>query len=120
VTDYYDRDGSPMTLEEWAQSFGSRMEKKRVAEDTVRGYWISTVWLGLNHQWNPEGPPLIFETMVFPCQRDGSEPDMGDEKGCWRWSTEAQAQKGHDAIVMAARHGIPFDEIELVPEWEES
>lgn len=28
-------------------------------------YWVSTVFLGLNHNWDKEGPPHLFETMVF-------------------------------------------------------
>ncbi|WP_166903861.1 hypothetical protein [Mycobacterium sp. DL440] len=26
---------------------------------------VSTVWLGLNHSFTDDGPPIIFETMVF-------------------------------------------------------
>ena len=37
----------------------------RVARDTVGGMDISTVFLGLNHQYIPGGRPLVFETMVF-------------------------------------------------------
>ena len=73
MIDYYDRDGTPLTMELWAGMLG-RLEKKRVAETTLPdGKWISTVWLGLNHQYG-DGPPLIFETMAFP-SKDG--PQIG-------------------------------------------
>ena len=68
MSDYYDRQGNPMTLLEWAQrrfEDKDRTATKRVAETTLpNGRWVSTVWLGLNHNYG-DGPPLIFETMVF-------------------------------------------------------
>lgn len=48
---------------------------------------VSTVFLrGINHQFNPQGPPLLFETMVF-----GGSLDR--EQG--RYSTWAEAEAGH-------------------------
>lgn len=82
-----------MTREEWATSYETRQDQKRVAETTLpNGRWVSTVWLGLNHQYG-DGPPLIFETMVFPNQKDMGELD------CDRYSTEAEALAGHAAMV---------------------
>ena len=58
---YYDRQGNPLTLEEWAATFEARQDQKRVAETTLpNGRWVSTVWLGLDHAFSA-GPPLIFE-----------------------------------------------------------
>jgi hypothetical protein len=90
---YYDRDGAPMTLLEWAD----RLEDvvyKRVAETTLPdGKWVSTAWLGLDHQ-HGDGPPLIFETMIFSSDKSGSE-----EVDCVRYSTLAEAEAGHAALV---------------------
>jgi len=66
---YYDRAGRRVTLMEWASMVERLAEDyKRVAltEIEIRGepVRISTVWIGLNHQFG-SGPPLIFETMVF-------------------------------------------------------
>lgn len=99
MSGYFDRDGTPMTLEQWASV---DRKKLRIAEDTVDGYWVSTVWLGLNHAFG-EGPPLIFETMVFP-QKDGEVTDWG-ERYADRYSTEEQALAGHSRIVEALRAG---------------
>jgi hypothetical protein len=49
---YYDRQGQPLTLEEWASQVGD-LSLKRVAQDDVmtpegRCLWVSTVWLGLD------------------------------------------------------------------------
>lgn len=97
TSDYYDRQGNPIPLMEWAKRFeGSiedRMAMRCVAETTLpNGRWISTVWLGLDHSFG-SGPPLIFETMVFPRRGDYSELD------CDRYSTEAQALEGHTRMI---------------------
>ena len=31
---------------------------------------ISTVFLGIDHNFGAEGPPLLFETMIFGGERD--------------------------------------------------
>ena len=90
---YYDRQGHPMTLLQWAQSIETRIQEKRVAATTLpNGRWVSTVWLGLDHSFGA-GPPLIFETMVFTSEADLSELD------CDRYSTEAEALAGHQRLV---------------------
>jgi hypothetical protein len=92
MSNYYDRQGNRMTLRQWARSFEKRPDR-RVAETTLPdGTWISTVWLGLDHSFG-SGPPLIFETMVFP-----SQDDMRDQD-CDRYSTEAEALDGHARMV---------------------
>lgn len=94
MSDYYDWTGHPITPKKWAEMF----EKERhVGKDEIAGYLVSTVWLGLDHQWE-EGPPLIFETMVF----DGG--DMGKDVYTMRYATEDDAKQGHKlAMQMAAR-----------------
>ena len=92
MSDYYDRAGKPISQDEWF----ARFNDKRIAKTTiVDGVDVSTVWLGLDHSWG-DGPPLIFETMVF-----GGEHDQD----CWRYSTEEQAKAGHERVVSALREG---------------
>lgn len=69
----------------WARMFenGSRVVRK----STVCGIDVSTVFLGLNHQYG-DGPPLLFETMIF-----GGEHDQYQE----RYSTWGEAEAGHEA-----------------------
>ena len=87
-TEYYDRQGGAISMEEWARRLGDR-EYKCVAVSEVpgTGITISTVWLGLDHNWG-DGPPLIFETMVFGGPND---------QDCYRYSTEEEALAGHEA-----------------------
>ena len=89
----YDRQGKPIsdTLE-WARLFEDKVYQ-HVAETTLpNGKWVSTVWLGLNHRY-ADGPPLIFETMVFAVE------GQWDERDCKRYSTEQEALTGHEAMV---------------------
>ena len=89
---YYDKEGKPLTLEQWSQLF--EFTKYRViASDNVNNLWVSTVWLGLDHRHFGDGPPLIFETMIF------NTDDFNDVVEMDRYSTLEEAVKGHAAMV---------------------
>jgi len=77
----------PVSLEEWGNWFGKADRKIKV---TKVGYiTVSTVFLGLDHNFSRKGPPLIFETMTF-----------GDyEERCHRYATWDEAVQGHKEIV---------------------
>jgi hypothetical protein len=73
--------------------------KRRVAGTTTRFHWVSTMFLGLDHQWD-KGPPLLFETMVFERTDETNENEidwLGGE--CHRYSTWDDAVAGHAAVV---------------------
>ena len=53
------------------------------------GVRVSTVFLGIDHQWG-DGPPILWETMVF-----GGELDQEQE----RYHTREEAQDGHQAMI---------------------
>jgi hypothetical protein len=89
---YFDRNGKPITLWEWAALMESGADR-HVADDMVGQVRVSTVWLGLNHNWGP-GPPLIFETMVFGGVLDEHQ---------WRYHSEVAALAGHDQAVTMVR-----------------
>ena len=92
-TRHFDRDGRPLSLLEWATLYED-MTYRRVAETTLPdGKWVSTVWLGLDHRFSEDGPPLTFETMVFQARDNLDEVDME------RYSTKEEAQQGHTAMV---------------------
>lgn len=104
---YFDRDGQPMTLWEWAAKCED-LEYKRVAEYTFEdGTYVSTVWLGLNHRHGGSGPPLIFETMIFAPDHPGSVTpySLGRSIAEQRYATEAEARAGHLAMIDAYRRG---------------
>lgn len=96
---YYKRNGEPYegTLKEQAIQFEKDYRKgfyRRIKESILKNEtWISTVWLGINHNHLPYGKPLIFETMVFPKEGTFTELDSN------RYSTEEEAIKGHKRMV---------------------
>lgn len=99
---HYDKNGDPVDdLLVWAGLFED-MEYRRVGSTEVGDYWVSTIWLGIDHNWGFGGDPLIFETMVFI--RDGEYQDEYMD----RYSTEAQAFDGHLNVVgmLAATEGV--------------
>jgi len=73
-------------LIEWAILF-EKLDR-RVACDINGDVKVSTVFLGLDHQFG-DGPPLLFETMVF-----GGEHDQDMD----RYSTWDEALDGHKQI----------------------
>jgi hypothetical protein len=96
---YYDRAGRRMAGSEWMALIET--DYQRVALTEVGDVQVSTVWLGLDHNFGLHGPPLIFETLVFGGTHDGD----GE-----RYATEAAALGGHDQWVAAVRahaHGPP-------------
>ena len=94
-----DRDGKPISHREWGR-LRQREDYYRVAQHRLNGLWVSTVWLGINHEGRPDAPPLIFETMVFPDDAAASDWDYQD-----RYSTLPQARVGHERVVAAIRTG---------------
>lgn len=55
----------------WSKWTSDHWNKRRVAQTQVANKIVSTVFLGLDHSWG-DGPPLLWETMVFP---DNEEMD---------------------------------------------
>ena len=92
----YKRDGTPYEGENILEQFSrdlSNPDKRRIAlTELSDGKIVSTIWLGINHRFG-DGPPLIFETMVFPKADDWNDLDMQ------RYSIESEAIKGHQEMV---------------------
>jgi hypothetical protein len=106
VPDYYAPDGTPIDVDEWCRLFELRHQdmsqdswwrRRTQVTPTVE---VSTVWLGLDHQWL-HGPPLFWETMIF----GGEHAD-----GQWRYSSRQQALDDHERIVAALRAGRDPDD----------
>ena len=93
---FYGLDGEPITAEQYGQLAGD-LGARRVAADRITYpggvLVVSTVWLGINHNFDDGGPPLIYETMVF------ADEESFEETGCWRYPTRDAAEQGHEAVV---------------------
>ena len=96
----------PASLEEWANWFES-INNRRVAETTVGDYWVSTVFLGLDHRWSGDGPPIVFETMAFNRSPDKVEDGRAwDELDMARYCTWDEAKAGHQRMVSHAQKSL--------------
>lgn len=74
----------------WARWFETA--DRKVALTEVGPHTISTVFLGLDHNFMGKGPPLLFETMVFS---DGEATDYMTRSSSW---LEAEGQH-HKAVA---------------------
>lgn len=87
----FNREGKQISMREWGKLLEDD-EYKIIARTTLSdGTWVSTVWLGLNHNWRP-GPPLIFETMI-------KNPDGEWDVYQVRYESEVEARAGHIVAV---------------------
>lgn len=50
-------------VREWAQWFARA--DRHVAQDMVGDVRVSTIFLGLDHQWGQSPEPILWETMIF-------------------------------------------------------
>lgn len=86
---WYDKTGKPIPMVV-ANDYLADYDYKVIAKDVyIMGdapVEVSTVWLGLDHNWWPDRPMKIFETMIF-----GGDLDLEQ----WRYSTEEEALAGH-------------------------
>ncbi len=84
-------------------------DRRRVAISRAEEWEISTVFLGVDHNWGP-GPPILWETMVF-----GPEPwtDWQD-----RYSSHEEAAAGHARVLAVIIAGGSPDDL-LVKHLEE-
>jgi len=80
----------------WAQWF--EIHERHVDKTIVQGYEVSTVFLGMDHGHSAEGPPVLFETMIFA---EGSRHDLA----MWRYCTWDQAARGHAEVVKQIESG---------------
>jgi len=90
---YILKDGKPVE-ESDITAWGRWMKtaERHVANDELPGVRISTVFLGLDHQWGA-GPPILYETMIFGGAHDGYQA---------RYHTREDAVAGHaEALTVA-------------------
>lgn len=78
-----------LTWARWLETADRRVARTVVYADVT----VSTVFLGLDHQYG-NGPPLLFETMIF-----GGPHDQEQD----RYATWEDAERGHETMVGLAR-----------------
>lgn len=95
---YYilDKMHQPVACDEqtWVRWF-ENIDNRRVALTEIKpGTSVSTVCLGLDHNYRSSGPPILFESMAFV---------HGETFDSLRYCTWAQALAGHRIMVKAVR-----------------
>lgn len=80
------------SLIEWAE--WAATHSTQIAEDWEGRVVVSTVFLGLNHRHFGDGPPILWETMIF-----------GGRHNEWqqRYSSQADAVAGHARALAMVR-----------------
>lgn len=98
MSEYFDIDGNQISMWDWAIKIEARdmTEYGIIGNTRIDDVRVSTVWLGLNHNFWGDGPPLIFETMIFGLDvSDEEEPSEYQ----FRYATKEAALAGHDQAV---------------------
>ena len=81
---------------EWNVKYGApgsgEKDRKRIGRDKidVKDCEVSTVFLGIDHSFDSDSEPILFETLVFGGDLDGEMQ---------RYSTWKEAVKGHAEMV---------------------
>lgn len=104
MSDFYNREGVPISLDEFAV-FTEDLTYKRVRHDYIGDFMISTAWMGIDHSFGSEGPILIFETMIFAVDSyTGGIEDFDHYQK--RYTTEEEAKAGHEEAIQVVLNRI--------------
>ncbi len=85
-------------LVEWSVWMSKNENDCDVGKTDVEGTFVSTVFLGLDHQFHGGGDPLLFETMAFS--------EDGVVAGPIRTSSWGEAQANHDNTVKTIKRQL--------------
>lgn len=87
-----------------AAVFFEDFSKRVVAQHQLGESHVSTVFLGLDHNFKIGGPPLLFETLIQGGPLDGEQD---------RYATWSEAVAGHTSYlrVLSEPTGKPFTEV---------
>lgn len=83
-------------LEKYRFRKGFSFENRFDLKTRIGNYEVSTVDLGLNHQFDETLPPLYYETMIFKVKN--GEVDYS-EIYCDRYTTQEEAELGHQKAI---------------------
>lgn len=111
---YFDKDGVPMSFWEWS-GYINDPEYKIIQQDKIGHFFVSTVWLGMDHGFgryffkeeaSEKYQPIIFETMIFNDLEDQDEENCSLNNYQERYSTLNEAQEGHKIACALAINEI--------------
>ena len=91
-----------MELEQYGFKKGFDFENRFDLKTKIGKYTISTIDLGINHQFNKDLPPLYYETMIFNWEDETDNPFEAYQE---RYTTERQARQGNIPVALRNRAG---------------
>ena len=94
---YVLKDKRPVQCTDVVARVDLNSDEYRVAFDDIGDVRISTVFLGLDHDYAGHGPSLLFETMIFGGRYEGYQT---------RYSTWIEAKVGHAQAVDRVRRSM--------------
>jgi hypothetical protein len=98
---YYilDDENRPVSVDlfTWAEAFDNLSNRIVGWTQITSEITVSTVFLGFDHRHLGEGPPILFETMIFGGPLD---------QQMWRYCSWDDAVVGHGMAVEIARKAI--------------
>jgi len=86
----------------WAKWFGQH-ENRVVRQETIAQNRVSTIFLGIDHGWVVDGPPILWETMTFGAKLDNWQMRCAGSK--------EQAEAMHEKMVrkVCKASGVKYD-----------
>lgn len=90
---YYDMEGKPITSWQHYLLCEPGRATLQIAETFSNGFRISTVFLGIDHNWGSSDRPIIFETMIFAKTEKLEKSDLHEYQE--RYCTKEEALEGH-------------------------
>jgi hypothetical protein len=102
-----DENGLPMLCEdllEWASWFEND-KNRRVAKTEIDDVLISTIFLGLDHNFSPVADPLTYQPVLWETMIFGGKHDKYQR----RYASRLEAELGHAEACDLARQGIEED-----------
>jgi hypothetical protein len=76
---------------------------RHVGAELIEPYWVSTVFLGLDHNYFPSGRPLLYETMIFKYL---NYDNLKVVQLVDRYHTWTEAEQGHILTVKQVKAGL--------------
>jgi hypothetical protein len=123
VTEFWDRDGKPLPLLQWALLYEQptyRLVARTAVASTLDAsptLQVSTVWIGFDQCIVPVSarlsgvPPAIYQTAALRALT----PDAWEITETWLAATEAGARRTHDEAVMWACERVAAPVVQSVP-----
>jgi len=104
-TRYYilDEQGEPTPcadLHAWAEWMENHHRRQLAVTDVGGLFFVSTVFLGIDHRFYGDGPPVLWETMTFTSE---TNQPLGEQ---WRYASKAKALNGHARAVNIAERWL--------------